>query len=209
MVKGVCTTTWQVKKGDEPRGVYAEHKKYHDAFVEGKPLTGYWHGPGLPARMSSYGTPTCGQLFLTSPATRLKHYQNYHQNIPPPAADEYVYKVGFVPKTTPSTPTPWGMMAPLGAPQDTKPPLSARKRKWALSCLDRATRRQLDISSDYNMRAVFLNSQGKELDKAWSQHKKAESRKAAQQDKDGQHKETEQQGTSAASVHAQANANPD
>lgn len=59
------------------------------------------------------------------------------------------------------------------------------------------------------MRAVFLNSQGKELDKAWSQHKKAESRKAAQQDKDGQHKETEQQGTSAASVHAQANANPD
>ena len=72
--------------------------------------------------------------------------------------------------------------AVCSAPEDTKPPLSARKRRWAVSCLDRAARQQLDISSDYNIRAVFLDLQGKDLDKAWSRHKKAESRKAAQQD---------------------------
>ncbi len=64
--------------------------------------------------------------------------------------------------------------AVCSAPVDTKPPLSARKRQWALSCLDRVTRQQLNISSDFDIRAVFLKSQGKDLDKAWSQHKKAE-----------------------------------
>ncbi|DBA93968.1 hypothetical protein WJX77_001517 [Trebouxia sp. C0004] len=121
MVKGVCTTTTDVKAGGEPGAAYATTKKYRDAFAEGKPLTGYWHGPGLPLRMRSYGTPSCDHLFFTSHKARLKHYQDRHE-VPPPAADEFVYKVGFAPKNTPSTPTPWGRMVPLGLPKDTRPP---------------------------------------------------------------------------------------
>ena len=55
-------------------------------------------------------TPSCGHQFFTSHEARLKHYQDHHRV----AADEFVYKVGFAPKNTPSTPTPWGRMVPLG-----------------------------------------------------------------------------------------------
>lgn len=94
MVKGVCTTTAEVKAGGEPGASFTQHEKYHDAFSQGKPLTGYWHGPGLPKRLSSYGTPECKHLFFASHKDRLRQLPD--TSSAPPSSSRRVCLQGWL-----------------------------------------------------------------------------------------------------------------
>ena len=91
MVAGVCTSRRTRKSGALVHNSgYVEHKTYYKAFLDGQPLTAYWHAPGELKQRNVWSLPECNLLFFASQEARHKHYLAYHKGSHLPADDQHV-----------------------------------------------------------------------------------------------------------------------